>query len=127
MRFPTGPELHVILGEFDAVSRAFDKKLYAPGRRRTRKDYVFSSTHSLARHNLPNYHLVLHHLFIRRGIRKRIGAHFYFPLLKSEKVLTKLHRMWAIICEELSWPVTPASVVANLDYADDDRWRTDHK
>lgn len=70
-----------------------------------------------------NYHLVIHQLFIRRGIRKRVSAHFYFPLLKSEKVLAKLHRMWKIICDELGWICTPLNVLVDPEYTYDLNYR----
>lgn len=121
--YPSENQLRGILSDFDRVSNAFDRRLYAHGSRRTRKDSYFGNAGPLARHNLPNYHLVIHHLFIRQGIRRRVDAHFYFPLLKSQKVLAKLHKMWEIICEELNWRVTPLTVLTNPEYTHDQAYR----
>ena len=124
MLFPSGDQLRNILADFDGVSRAFDRTLYRSGRRKTKKDDIFGrNAQPLSRHNMLNYHLVIHHLFIRRGVRRRVQAHFFFPLLKSEKVLAKLHRMWEVICKDLGWPVTPLKVLIDPTYTYDATYR----
>lgn len=55
---------------------------------------------------------------MRRGphIRRQVEAHFYFPLLKTEKVLLSIHAMWAVICRHLRWYCPPLSHVLDRRY-----------
>lgn len=117
--YPTPKQFSRVRNEFVEISRAFDKVLYKPGRRRTRKDTEYSSSHELARHNIINYHFIFHNLLLRAGCRRAVSAHFFFSLLSTERVLSHLHAMWTVLCEHLNWEVTPLSVLLDQTYDQD--------
>ncbi len=117
--YPDGRELSQLRNEFIKVSRAFDHKLYKRGRRPTRKDNEHGSTHALARHNLVNYHFIIHFLMLRAGCRRRVNAHFFFPLLSTERVLLHLYELWKVICAHLQWDVLSLDVLRDTTYDSD--------
>lgn len=117
--FPTNKELAAFEERFEHASKMFDQKLYKPGKRKTSKDISGGSAHPLARHNMPNFNFVSHQIFMQLGIRKKIDAHFYWRLPKTDKVINTLTDQWRVICKYLEWPCFEASMVTNAEYAED--------
>ena len=103
MNYPTIEQFEQICRMFLAASDAFDRMLFKPGSRRTDKDRLYSSESHCSRHNMPNYNLCWHQITYHLGIRAQTEAHFYWPLLKTTKVLTNLQEMWGIIAKKFSW------------------------
>ena len=62
-----------------------------------------------------------HCLLMRRGpgIRKSVDAHFYFPLLRTEKVLREIHSMWQVICDYLDWCCPDLENIIDHKYRND--------
>jgi len=116
MSFPDNLKCDKLVERFKLASRAFDKLLYKGGARWTGKDGSYKSEHELARHNFPNYNLVIHQLLWQLECRKLVNAHFFFPLLVTEKVLHKLLAMWTIIAEECKWDVAPYETLVHPRY-----------
>jgi hypothetical protein len=129
-------DLLAICKEFNTASNAFDACLYRGGSRRTPRDNLWRSEHQLARHNFPvslvrqvdfaraadcplqNYNFVWHCLLMRRGkgVRKSVDAHFYFPMLRTPKVLQEIHHMWSVMCEHAGWDCPPLSHLLDRKY-----------
>jgi len=116
MRFPHNNSCDMLIEKFGVASKAFDKLLYRGGARWTGKDGTFQSKHPLARHNFPNYNLVIHQLLWQLEQRKHVDAHFYFPLLVTEKVLHRLIEMWSVIAKECEWQVASYEVLIHPKY-----------
>jgi len=83
---------------FVRASRVFDKILFRSNRGGAQSD------HPRGRHNFLNYNFVFHQFFYMRGMRRQAECHFFFPLLKTARVLENLLQMWALIATELHWP-----------------------
>ena len=78
------------------------------------------SEHPLARHNFPNYNFAFHQIFYMQGMRKEIDTHFFFPLLRTPRVLLNLLEMWKIIATDLGWPhIETLSVLTDPTYSKD--------
>lgn len=71
--------------------------------------------------DFPNYNFVWHCLLMRRGplVRKSVDAHFYFPLLRTEKVLHEIHAMWKVICNHLDWLCPDLKDILDKKYRND--------
>jgi len=119
VRFPSSKEINVMRQLFHMASSKFDSTYYRGGKRRTNKDNLVRSERSLARHNMPNYNYVKHQLHWMLGIRKQCMVHYYWPLLKTPKVLDKLDEMWKGLTAELGWPYADKSVIADPHYSYD--------
>lgn len=117
--YPSNYEMDEIIRTFKLVSQTFDRKLYKGGARRTGKDHNFHSDHPLARHNLMNYNLIMHQLLFMLDIRRKVNAHFYFPLLVTEKVLRRLLEMWQIIADTYGWETADYDTLTDPNYAKD--------
>lgn len=87
MRYPTIEQFESICRMFLAASDIFDR-LNVHGR-----------------HNMPNYNLCWHQITHHLGIRHHVESRFYWPLLKTPKVLASLLVMWRRIAEPLNWRV----------------------
>lgn len=113
IRFPSSVEVRVMCHLFYELSRKFDHMYYRGGKRRTKKDNSLRSERYLARHNFPNYNYTQHQLHWMLGIRRQCNCHFYWPLLKTYKVLLRLQVMWEELTLAMHWPC--ASLVDILD------------
>lgn len=116
---PSSEKWMGFVNDFNRASLAFDVLLYRGGKRRTSKDNMWGTHHELSRHNFPNYNLVMHHIFALNGFRQRIDAHFFFPLLRTRKVLERLQAMWVVICEFNNWRVNDLDTILDKTYNSD--------
>lgn len=101
--YPTPAQIEEMKRRFAEASHIFDLLFYKQGNRRTAKDNVHNSEDFLARHNFVNYNYCIHQLLWSIGMHGACEAHFYFPLLRTDKVLKHLETRWARICEKLDW------------------------
>jgi hypothetical protein len=106
--YPTNAEMYRLRSDFALVARAFNRTLYRQGKRRTVRDNVWRSAHTLARHNMPHYSWLIQNLLNRIGgkaLLERVSASKFFPIQRTASVRRRLRRMWAIICWDLQWPI----------------------
>lgn len=114
---PTDYELSTFEDMFCFASKAFDSKLYKPGKRTTWKDKGATSSSILGRHNFPNFNFTVHQIFGLLGARKKLDLHFYWRLPKTKKVLKDLMKRWKMICAQLEWPYLSRKVLQDESYA----------
>jgi len=117
VRYLNNTEYNKFVQMFARASDTFDRLLYKSGRKRTSRDNIHGSDHALSRHNFPNYNFTIHMLLFQLGARKKVNAHFYFPLLKTDKVLERLRCMWKIIAEENNWKAPQVAVIKDRRYS----------
>lgn len=106
--YPNGPEMYRLRTDFALVARAFNRTLYRQGKRRTVRDNLWKSPHTLARHNMPHYSWLIQNLLNRIGgqaLLNRLSVNKFFPIQRTASVRRRLRRMWAIICWDLQWPI----------------------
>lgn len=106
--YPSNEQLYNLRRDFALVARAFNRTLYRQGKRRTVRDNLWSSGHSLARHNMPHYSWLIQNLLNRIGgqaLLEKVSADKFFPIQRTASVRRRLRRMWAIICTDLGWPI----------------------
>lgn len=120
IRYPSNAEMLVINALFYKASKRFDSTMYKSGARRTKKDNLISSEDEMGRHNFPNYNYAMHQLHWMLGIRRHCRCHFYWPLLKTAKVLVSLQRMWERLMHYLGWICAPLEVILEPNYSFDD-------
>lgn len=63
--------------------------------------------------------LLFHVLFMREGIRNKLDAHFFLPLLRSRRVLANLMGMLGDICGKLEWQLPSMDDLRSPTYAND--------
>jgi uncharacterized protein (DUF983 family) len=118
MVYPSNNELDILRRRFGEASVVFDQRFYTHGNRRTAKDNHFNSNHDLARHNFVNYNYCMHQLLWQLGLQQKCNAHFFFPLLRTKKVLIDLQFMWEVICKETGWPCADLATLTNASSLD---------
>ena len=114
---PDSYELATFEDMFCLASKAFDGKLYKPGKRTTWKDRGYTSSSPLGRHNFPNFNFTVHQIFALMGARKKLDLHFYWRLPKTKKVMDDLISRWKIICSRLDWPFLTREALQHECYA----------
>lgn len=118
---PTDFELSEITRDFQSASIAFDAVLYRTRSGGPPRDRDGRPISGLARHNFPNYNFVWHCLLMRRGrgTRARVGAHFFFPLLRTTQVMNTIYGMWKLICEYNKWECPRLYDILDRKYRND--------
>lgn len=76
---------------------------------------------SLQRHNFLNYNFAIHCILLNidRGLRRKINAHFFFPLLRTRRVLERNQQMWTAIADREGWFAPQLAVILHKSYAYD--------
>lgn len=89
----------------ERLSDAFDRTLYKPGKRRTRKDEAryWGSPHPLARHNFIHSGFLFQRLLHWEGMLSEVNGCFYFPGIKTKSVARKTQAMFSVLMKECSW------------------------
>lgn len=85
MRYPSIDQFAAICRMFLAASDMFDRIPHG------------------GRHNMTNYNMCWHQITHHLGIRHEIESHFYWPLLKTPKVLQRLLGTWIKIADKFGW------------------------
>ncbi len=108
MPYPSGAEEIALRIGFERWARAFTKRFYTTGKRRTEKDNIICNSGLLCRHNMPHYSWIVQNIahYLDPSLRWRCELDKYFPLQKTPAVIRRLQLIWIHVCHDLGWELS---------------------